>query len=310
MQIWELKSKIESNDIPNLLILTGDERALMQIYVNQIESVMGRKKICVPSVMDAYNESLTRSLIDTGTKLLFVADDSKFKTEESEKIWDKLKSIKAKLIVTYSGTLDKRSKFYKQFEDNIVYFDKMKEDMLVNVLSATLPIKSDYLKWLAQSCNNDYGRCLLELDKVSVFNLSDKEEMNKMFLSFAKSGVFHSDIPDCVFDFTNAVMKRDVRETFLILDDLKRRGDNPIQVLGLLYNNFRNLLSVQMATQLTSASIGLEERQINAIKWNKGKYTDYELMDAVQLIAELDRSIKIGTITDALALDYFIVRTI
>ena len=67
---------------------------------------------------------------------------------------------------------------------------------------------------------------------------------------------------------------------------------------------------VQLSPNPTKESTGLEDKQINGIKWNRGKYTDKELVDTVLLISDLDNMIKQGLITEEISMEYFLAKVL
>lgn len=304
MQLWDLKKSIVENSVPHFLVFGGEERTLMYTYINEIVSRLKVDKICVENIVDAYNAATTKSLLSLSKKLILVKEDKACFSDT--KMIEALKRSSNYVIVMIPN-IDKRAQYYKALEQNTVVFDKMSSDILFQALKPVASIQDSYLKWLIEVCDRDYGRCLLELDKVTVF---PKDKQNDLFATFARDGIIYCQIPDCIFDFSNAVLKRDRRMSFSLWEDLKLRGDSSLQLFTVLYNNFKNLMLVQLARNATKENTGLEEKQIKGIKWNVGKYSDMELFDAVELIGNLDSSIKQGTITELMAMEYFLARTL
>lgn len=302
MQLWDLKKCIMENNIPHLMIFTGEERTLMYTYINEVMNRLKLEKTCVDTIVEAYNKACAKSLLTLSKKLLIVKDD---KSALSDDKMVKALVNSSNYVIVLLSSVDKRAQYYKSLSNYIVSFDKMSEDILMQVLKPLCNIQESYLKWLIEVCDRDYGRCLLELDKVRIFS---KEQQNDLFAKFARDGIIYCQIPDCIFDFSNAILKRDIKRSYSLWEDLKLRGDSPIQIFSVLYNNFRNLMIVQLSEHPTKESTGLEEKQINGIKWNKGKYTDSELVDIVLLIGELDTMIKQGTISEDVSMEYFLAK--
>lgn len=304
MQIWDLKKAIVENSIPHFLILTGEERTLLFTYLDEIENKLNIQHMTVPTLVDAYSKISSKSLLDTSKKLVVVKED-KASLSDDKLVRSLMNS--SNYVVLVLTTIDKRSITGKVYANNVVFFDKLPSDMLVKVLMSKANVKESYITWLVEICDRDYGRCLNELEKVTLF---PADQHNNMFEKFARDGIIYCQIPDCIFDFSNAVMKRSVKESYSLWEDLKLRGDSPIQIFSVLYSNFRNLMIVQLSPNPTKESTGLEERQINGIKWNKGKYSDVELIDTVLLIGELDNMIKQGLITEEISMEYFLAKVL
>lgn len=302
MQIWDLKKAIVEGNIPHFLVFSGEERTLLYMYLNELHDRLKIERSDTDTLVDAFNKAASRSLLSSNKKLIVVKDDKSSLSDDKL-----LNSIckSSNYIVLILTNIDKRSQFAKQFDNNIVIFDKMSESILTQALMPQANIPDNFIKWLIEVCGRDYGRCMMELDKVRIFEPSMHKEL---FEKFARDGIIYCQIPDCIFDFSNAVMKRDIKRSYSLWEDLKLRGDSPIQILSILYNNFRNMLLVQLSPNPNKENTGLEDKQINGIKWNKGKYSDNELMETVLLIGELDTNIKQGIITEEVAMEYFLAK--
>ena len=303
MELWELKDRIKNNTIPNFLIFTGPELGLMDVYVNQISKVLGVKPKRVDNVSMVISGSKILSLTET-TRLSLVRGDKTF--QSNEKMQEKLKTFKDYLILVYDS-IDKRSKLYKEFEDNIVNFDFMDEKTLLTLLSRKISLSQDNLKWLMTACGYNYARCLLELQKLEIFKDSNYD-LNELFAQFKKDGVIHEEIGEVIFQFVDAVTRRKKQSAWKLYELLKLKGDVGVKVIALLYSNFRALLSVQFCNNPTVENTDLTPYQININKSKRNIYTDDELLNVVNLLRALDYNIKNGIIEDSITIDYLLVK--
>lgn len=300
MELWELKDRISNNNIPNFLIFTGPELGLMDIYINQIAKVLQTSPKRVDNVAGAISSSKIFSLT-SGNKYSIVRGDKALLT--SDKLQEKVKTIKDYLIVIYDS-IDKRSKLYKDFEDSIVTFSYMDEKTLISLLSRKIQLSQDNLKWLVAACGHDYARCLLEINKLNLFD----EDKNELFDTFRKDGVIHSEIGDVIFQFVDAVMTRKKASSWKLYELLKLKGESNIKIISLLYTNFKALLSVQFCKEPTVENTGLTPYQITINKNRRGIYKDYELLDIMKLLSKVDYNIKNGIIEEAISVEYLLVK--
>ena len=104
MQLWELKKKVIEKEVPNLLILTGEETALIRIYINKIEEVYGAKIIEQESVETVIKNSNVHSLLAETNLISIVKNDKSFTTNEA--LWSKFESFNKILIVVYDSIDD------------------------------------------------------------------------------------------------------------------------------------------------------------------------------------------------------------
>lgn len=303
MELWELKDRIKNNSIPNFLIFTGPEVGLMDIYINQISKTLGIKPKRIDSVSIAISGSKVLSFTES-TKFNLVRGDKTF--QSNEKMQEKLKTFKDYLILVYDS-IDKRSKLYKEFEDNIVNFDFMDEKTLLSLLSRKLPLSQDNLKWLMTACGYDYARCLLELQKLEIFKDEDPN-LDELFAQFKKDGVIHEEIGEVIFQFVDAVTRRKKQSAWKLYELLKLKGEVGVKVIALLYSNFKALLSVQFCNNPTVENTGLTPYQITINKSKRNIYTDDELLKIVNLLRTLDFNIKNGIMEDSITIDYLLVK--
>lgn len=74
------------------------------------------------------------------------------------------------MIIFKYNNLDKRNKFYKQFENNIVEFNKLSDEVLTKYIQRELNVGTNLTdincKKLIDICGSNYNQILLELDKL------------------------------------------------------------------------------------------------------------------------------------------------
>ena len=303
MELWQLKDKINNKIIPNFLIFTGPELGVMDIYINQIAKVLDSTPKRSDNVASVVSSSKIISLT-SGVKYNVVRGDKSFIS--SEKLHEKVKNLKDYLIVIYDN-LDKRSKLYKEFEDNIVTFDHMDENTLYTLLSRKIDLKPENIKWLMHACTYDYSRCLLEIEKLKLFEAPDVD-INALFEQFRQDGVFHAEIGDILFEFVDAVMSRKKASSWKLYELLKLKGESNMKILSLLYTNFKALLSVQFCKDPTIENTGLTAHQITVNKHRRGVYKDYELLNIIKLLSQTDFNIKNGLIEEPISVEYLLVK--
>ena len=232
----------------------------------------------------------------------------------ADKIWDDIKTGKFQknhVMVFIFNTLDKRSKFYKEFSDYIVSFDLLSENVLVKYINKELKLSRDRAEDLVYVCQNNYNRILLEMDKIKscaeYFNMSDDESFDYCWCS----GMIFVPPDGEVFDLLNAILSRNVKETYAQLQKFIARGDSVLGILTLLHNNVKAVLQVQCANGLPNIGkvTGLNGYQIKNAMDFIDRYSDEELMRMLKLIRFCEESIKsTGLIDSSMVLDFLLVK--
>lgn len=314
MNIIDLKKSIDSGNFQNLYIFTGEEYTILETYIKMICNKIGVEPKSSESVSNIYNTLHTKSLFNTGKTVYVVRDDKDFTSFESG--WDgieqKLKSKNITLILKYSN-IDNRSKFAKKFTDTITVFDKLSETVLSKYIKKDLELKQDYVDYLISMCNKDYGRILLEIDKIknaSVFYKLSNDDAFKMCLS---SRAFYIEPEGEVYDLVDSIMTRNYRDIYPLLEESKRRGDNQLLVVSLLHNNVRAVLQLQTCgtkDKEISKNTGLTPFQIKTAMKYVNRYTCEELVRFMKYLHYCEKGVKNGLFTQDFILDYLLVNVL
>jgi DNA polymerase III delta subunit len=172
-----------------------------------------------------------------------------------------------------------------------------------------MDLSDDSCNYLIDICNSDYSRILLELDKISnakqFYDLDDKNCF-KMCLS---SKLFYEPPEDVVFSLIDAILTRNTKLAYELLEESKRRNDSTIMILSILHNNAKQLLQVQemCACKDKSEFTGLTPFQLKSASKYINRYNTKELIRFIRMIRYCDKSIKDGTMTDDIVIDYIFI---
>lgn len=312
MELWELKQKVVEKNLPNLLVFIAEEPTLTNTYIDQISKSFNNKYNSMESVIAYLNFQSQKNIFRQDINMTVIRGDKDIVADEA--VWSRLEKISNLLILVYYNKSDISKKIWDKYKDNIVIFEKMSKEVLKGTLSfsiknANIKLDEVYIDWLIDACNEDYGRCLSELDKLLIFKDSPVNHQD-LFRQFVKDGSIHVDISDCIFDYSNAFIERKVKDVYKIYEDLKQTEDVPFVALKVLQNSFRNLLAFQTAGNPTPESCGVSEKQFKALRYKPKKYSPAELRRILILISEIDRNIKLGLIEDTMALEYLMAKVL
>lgn len=309
MNIQELQKQIINKQFDNLYIFLGEEIAIQKIYINKIAELEKLEIQYVEEYKQIHNSLKVNNLFNT-KKLYIILDDLDILKQEN--VWQNINPNENILIFKYNN-LDKRSKFYKQFEDRIVEFEKLSDEVLTKYIQKDLPnMYNENCKKLIDICNNNYNQILLEIDKIKQFDnlYGDKEynKINNIFLDLEHKGAFHKEISDITFTFIEKVLKRDIKQVYDLQKKLKQIGESNIKLLSLLYNNFKIVLLIQSCKSSDICkTTGLNNGQVYYNKDKVNYYSTGELVHALRLIQQIESGIKKGTIDEVISLDYLLV---
>lgn len=313
MTLAQLQKQIVSGTISNVLVLYGEEVAVMDIYLDKIYKCKGGDVVRCETVQDAFTKLTRPSVTAANSRAYVVRDDREFLRADTqwEKVFTAAKKGENCLILVYSS-LDKRLKFCKQYADVLCEFEKLSSSILskyIEKIMPTLPERDRVL--LAEICECDYSRILLEVDKIQRYSDATKcKDFSLCLQQLLQQGVIYQPIGDITFQFTDAILTRNYKDTAKYLMQAKAVGESEILTLSVLYNGFKQILMVQGLGADKSEPVkrtGLTAWQVKMAKEKMGHYTIAELVDALKLIQEVEQGIKTGTIEAGIAVEYVIV---
>ena len=314
MELVDLMKSISENSVPHYLVLFGEEQAILDIYIQHIAK--NYKIVYCDTVAYALSQVGKKS-IDKSNKVYIVNEDTAYtKAEENWKdvrhTFNKSKHI---LLLKYHS-IDKRGKFYTQNKGNAVEFTHLSEDVLINYIHQKLPdLSEENALKLIDWCNHDYGRILMEIDKIWqwINYYTDKggtPNTDSAFNLLNKQGLFYKEIGDITFELTNAVLGGYSETAIQKLDEAKRKGEPAMMIASILYNGFRNLLAYQglgSNKQNAMERTGMSKGELYGCTKNVGGYSIAEVRRNMLKCQEVEAGIKMGTIDEDIALEYIVL---
>lgn len=275
---------IRTNNLKPFYILYGEEIGLMNVYLNQIGNVV--RETSVSTVW----KPLTQKGLVPNHRIFAVRDDKDFLSNESR--WKRLPDVRYGTLVLMVTKIDKRSKLLKAFPDNCVEFEKMTDAQLKrHFVSKYSTIDSDMIEMVIQFCLNDYSRIDNELDKLS--------RLKKVDASVVESIVKHKTEID-IFSLVDDVLEYRPEQAIMKVTELLTKGESPIGLLTLLYQNFNNACLVLGADEPKEANLGIKQFLINKIVYN----FQYELdsaFEGMSILGQAIEGIKNGRYTESSA---------
>lgn len=312
MELSELMKKIAGNDIPHYLVLYGQEQTVLDMYINQIVSITQSHAVYVDTVASVIKQCGKKSL-NKSVKCYIVSDDLSYLNAETA--WDKIKKdfkkSKDYLILRYH-TLDKRDKFSHNNKENLTEFAHLSAEVLQQYIYRDLSDLSEKNALsLIEYCNYDYGRILMEIDKVKQYmSVRTDLTVDSCFSQLDKQGLFHKEIGDITFELTNAVLGGYTDQAIIKLDEAKHKGEPAMMIASILYNGFRNLLAYQGLGKNKQGAMertGLTKGELYGCSKNIGGYSLSEVKRNMLFCQQVESGIKTGLIDEDIALDYLVL---
>lgn len=310
MELKELHKSIINKKNLRLYIFTGSEIYVRDTYIKQITKTFGCSDTIRYDTVSEAVRAIKKPRLNNGRMCFVVSDDKLYLKDD--KSWETVNNAviqhDAILIIVYNS-LDKRSKFYKQYKDTICEFDVLSDNILKSYILADLPnFSENCVKKLISMCESNYNRIRLEEDKIRHFAEYQSISFDESFNKLVAAGIITAPIGDITFKFTDAILLHDIDAVKKYSVQAKQIGEPELLTLGTLYNGFKNILSVQTAPKtVKAADLGLTPFQYKLAKEKSNVYTNADIIFMLKLITNIEQGIKNGTIMPEIAIDYLLV---
>lgn len=307
MDVSTIHQELKKGTTRKFYIFTGDEWAVQQIYIEQIISVLKNEFANVQSrridsVADVIGKAGTKSFIKNHY-VYIVRDDKQLMGEEKlQKALDKL--LEDNTVILLLTNPDKRTKFYKKYQSEIVVFEPLKDKVLKQYVSKQLPLSDKNMDKLIEVCEHSYGRILLEIDKI----IALCDECNRAFETMLADGTIYTPPQDAIFDFVDAVLDCKPKLAFDLYEQCLAIGEATLVMISNLYTKAKHTLQVQSCeSKDIGRTTGLTGWQIKNVQQHCGVYRNSELLYIMELCVKAEQGIKTGKVDEKYAVEYILV---
>ncbi len=309
MELHELMGELVKGVVRPIYIFTGDEVGIMDIYIKKIGEVAGVTPKRVDSLSSIFSRLRNQSF-GAQKSCYVIRDDKEYLSQE--KVWDDVNTGKAQgnnVIILIYTSLDKRGKFFKQHEPSLTVFERLLPEVLCKYIKKEIGLDVNNGIKLAELCDCDYSRILLECNKLEHLAKANNYDITTAFNEAIKHNLIYTSPKDKVFEFVDAVCRRQTKIAFRLYEELKSVTDSPLGALSLLYTNMRAMLLVQSLGNESSPAekTGLTPWQVKLAKEKGTKYSIGELVANIRTIRDAEKGIKTGNLEADVAMDYVMV---
>lgn len=313
MDISSLHAQLKTKQLNDFYIFAGVEWMVQKLYIEQIAKIANKPIQYIDSFMDIQNKLRSGGIL-TKKKVYVVRDDSAIMNEEKIQVQIKNGILSKNILVMLLTTVDKRKKFYKAYKDTIVEFEPLKPAILKKYLQKEIKLSENNFEKLMELCAYDYGRCLLEVDKIKQYeefyftHLSHEQITPDIaFKELLKEGAIYEPPKDAIFDFVDAVLDRKANKAYNLYNQCLAVGEATLVMLSVLYTNAKAVLQVQSYEgKDMSKGTGLTGWQIKNAMLHTKNYSNGELVYLMRQIQKCESGIKTGRIDEQFVMDYIL----
>ena len=264
--------------------LTGERKAIIVYHPYFLSTSKTKEKIESLQDYKVLMEYLESP--NTFTDLIFVLEGDKL-NERSEIV--KLLKVKAKVIEAKEITKEEWPRFIQQ------YFQKL-----------NVSIDPDATSELALRVEGDAMRFVNEAKKLALY--TDHITYDDIQTMIARP------LEENAFLIYDCLLKKDKSKAISIYRDLLVEGSEPVQLVGMLANQFRLLSEVSyLSTQYSSNNeiariLGVHEYRVKLSRDHLRRITYKKILKKIDELYQLDLDIKSGVVDRFFAFEMFLIR--
>ena len=130
---------------------------------------------------------------------------------------------------------------------------------------------------------------------------------DEAFERLLKDGTIAVPPQDAIFDLVDAILKRQRKGVYDLLEQCYAVGEANMVILSVLYNNANQVLQVQACEDRdVCGTTGLTSWQVKCAREKCGHYSIDELFNILKLIQKVQKDIITGRLEDSIAIDYLL----
>lgn len=164
MTIQEVKQDIQHKTLKDFYIFTGEEWAVQKLYIDKMIEVKG-SGMYADSFADIYPKLRNKSILSVPC-VYVVREDMDIMTNEKvqSQIANGLLGKNTLILLVFN--VDKRTKFYTKYKSITCEFEPLQPPLLKKYIKKEINLSDKNCDTLISVCENNYGRILLEIDKI------------------------------------------------------------------------------------------------------------------------------------------------
>lgn len=290
------------------------------IIDEEINKIVGNNKYEVIDYLKSNLEDIVMEANYTDlflSKKIMVIKNAVFLSSKSDtKVLDKyLENPNSNTDIIFTcEEIDERLKIVKTIKDKF-HYNIIKPLYQKDIISRLLDIakKNGYIlsiesaTYISKSSLDNYDIAYNNLEKIFLYygtpcQIKDEDVINLVSISLEENN----------FKFIDAVINKNINESFRILNDLKIKKIEPLSLFNLLAREYRLMLIVTEEYRNKSRSellsvLHLKDWQLDKVLKNASNYNVSKLEAKILDLAKYDYDIKTGKIDKWLALEMFIL---
>lgn len=319
-----LNEDLKTGQFNNVYLLYGEEAYLKKQYKDKLRNAM----VAPDDTMNyAYYEGKgvnVKEIIDLAETLPFFAErrliimeNTGFFKNATPELADYIKEMpESTSMIFIESEVDKRGKLYKavQSKGRVVELGRQDEATLLRWIVGSVKregkqISEGTVRYFLTKVGTDMENIQKELEKLFCYTL----EKDKITVEDVET-ICTTQITNQIFDMVNAVADKQQRKALDYYYDLLALKEPPMRILFLLARQFKLLLEVKTldkqgyARKDIASKTGMHPFVVGKYQEQAKSFSQKELRAIMEEGAEIEESVKTGSLTDTLGVELFIMK--
>ena len=319
-----LNEDLKTGQFNDVYLLYGEEAYLKKQYKDKLRNAM----VAPDDTMNyAYYEGKgvnVKEIIDLAETLPFFAErrliimeNTGFFKNATPELADYIKEMpESTSMIFIESEVDKRGKLYKavQSKGRVVELGRQDEATLLRWIVGSVKregkqISEGTVRYFLTKVGTDMENIQKELEKLFCYTL----EKDKITVEDVET-ICTTQITNQIFDMVNAVADKQQRKALDYYYDLLALKEPPMRILFLLARQFKLLLEVKTldkqgyARKDIASKTGLHPFVVGKYQEQAKSFSQKELRAIMEEGAEIEESVKTGSLTDTLGVELFIMK--
>lgn len=310
MKYGEFFKTLKSGDISPVYLFTGEEAYVMNSALNRLISITVDEDLKAVNLVKLSEEATGEEIAACAETVPFMAQkrmvivsNSAFLQKSSPQGEERLEEYlsdpeKNTVLVFVSPLADKRKRIYKALSKHtVVEFDALSDAELSawcikELKGRGLEISAANAAFLCEYTDPSPAAMINEIDKLAAFCTDKKVTKDSICAIVTPCSDYN------MFKMTDALAAGEAKTALKMLSGLLCQNEDPFYILGAIIKQYRQLLRFKAMAGAPKneiiSSMGIRDFVFNKYSAVCRKYSEKQLLQAVNLCAETDAGLKSG----------------
>lgn len=215
------------------------------------------------------------------------------------------------IFINNEEAIDDRKKIVKNIKNNgiVKEFNKLKSnDNFIKQELDDYKMTPSTIKLFSDYVGSNLAIIASEIEKLKLYKGNDKNITSDDIYNVCSEFI---DVD--LNELTNSIVSKNIKKALKIYEELVKQGEEPIQIIIRLANQFRIIYQVKELSKKGYSNkditniLGIHPYRIQKALENSYQFSSQKLLEYLKKLAKIDEDIKMGLTDKNMALELFIL---